>query len=1075
MVPVEVTVPIPVDHNDPSKVLNVGSHLEAKMQEALISFLKANLDVFAWSHADMCGISPDIAVHALNIDPKFTPVKQKRRTQGPERSAALKEEVDRLMENNFIKESTYPNWVSNPVLVKKANGKWRVCIDFSDLNKACPKDSFPLPRIDQLVDGTAGHELLSFMDAYSGYNQIMMHEPDQEDTSFITDVGLYCYRVMPFGLKNAGATYQRLVNAMFKPQIGKTMEVYVDDMLVKSKKAGDHMGHLSEMFAILRKYGMKLNPLKCSFGVESGKFLGFIVSARGIEANPAQISALREVKPPRTKRELQSLNGKIAALSRFISKATDRCIPFFDALKKGKKNFEWTPECQTAFDNLIEHMEKPPMLSKPADDETLFLYLAVSSHALSAALIREDDKVQYPVYYISKRFTGAEKNYPKIEKLAYCLLIASRKLRPYFQAYPIRVLTDQPLKQVLFRPETSGRLLKWNVELSQHDITYYPRRAINGQALADFIAEFTDRDDSEEEMIPEASVQWKLYVDGARNNYCSGAGIVLETPEGRSLYYALRLEFPSTNNEAEYEALIAGLRIAKELNIKMLLIFSDSQLVVCQVKKEYQAKEGNLPAYLSKTWKLLEDFDHYTISHIPREENMKADSLAKYSSNGEAQELGMVPVEVLTTPSIDEMEVDWVMGLSQEPETWMTPIKEYLLNGKLPEDRKERQRLLRKAPRYMVQDGRLYRYGFSMPLLRCVSKEESRTILAEVHGGECGDHTGGQTLAKKILRYGYFWPEVNRDAADHAKKCDRCQRFAKIPRAPSTELTQMVSPWPFAIWGIDLIGPLPIGRSGVKYAIVAVDYFTKWAEAEPMATITSQKMINFVTKNIICRYGVPQKIITDNGTQFESEEFQNFCKKFKIQKSFSAVAHPQANGQVEAVNKIIKSTIKKQLEQAKGGWVDKLPFALWAYRTTHKTATGHTPFSLAYGAEAMIPVELEVPTHRRINFNEAENEKLQLEALDQLDERRIEAELRAVTNQKRIARHFNSKVRHRSFEVGDLVLKRIMTATGVFGPNWEGPYIIGQKLLDGTFKLTTVEGDPVPRAWNIIHLRPYFT
>jgi len=194
VVPVEVTVPVPVDPKDPNKVLNVGSQLNTTVQNVLISFLKANLDVFAWTHADMCGISPEIAVHTLNIDPKFTPVKQKRRTQGPERTAALKEEVDRLMENGFIRESTYPNWVSNPVLVKKANEKWRVCIDFSDLNKACPKDCFPLPRIDQMADGTAGHELLSFMDAYSGYNQIMMHEPDQEDTSFITDVGLYFYK-----------------------------------------------------------------------------------------------------------------------------------------------------------------------------------------------------------------------------------------------------------------------------------------------------------------------------------------------------------------------------------------------------------------------------------------------------------------------------------------------------------------------------------------------------------------------------------------------------------------------------------------------------------------------------------------------------------------------------------------------------------------------------------------------------------------------------------------------------------------------------------------------------------------
>ena len=163
-------------------------------------------------------------------------------------------------------------------------------------------------------------------------------------------------------------------------------------------------------------------------------------------------------------------------------------------------------------------METPPILSRPGDGEDLLIYLAVSSHALSAALIREDKRIQHPVYYISKRLTGAEMNYSKLEKLAYCLLVASRKLRQYFQAHPIKVLTNQPLKQVLFRPETSGRLLKWNIELSQYDITYHPRKAINGQALADFIAEFTEKDNGEDEAINDSPIQWKMYVDGARND-----------------------------------------------------------------------------------------------------------------------------------------------------------------------------------------------------------------------------------------------------------------------------------------------------------------------------------------------------------------------------------------------------------------------------------------------------------------------------------------------------------------------------------------------------------------------------
>ena len=183
-----------------------------------------------------------------------------------------------MLSTGFIQEVYYLDWLANVVLVKKANGKWRMCVDFTDLNKACPKDSFPLPRMDQLVDSTAGYRLLTFMDAFSGYNQIKMAEEDQEKTTFITSQGLNCYKVMPFRLKNAKATYQRLVNKMFSKQIGRNMEVYVDNLLIKSKEEPAHLDDLKETFATLRQYQMKLNPSKCAFGVASKKFLGFMVS-----------------------------------------------------------------------------------------------------------------------------------------------------------------------------------------------------------------------------------------------------------------------------------------------------------------------------------------------------------------------------------------------------------------------------------------------------------------------------------------------------------------------------------------------------------------------------------------------------------------------------------------------------------------------------------------------------------------------------------------------------------------------------------------------------------------------------
>jgi hypothetical protein len=245
---------------DSGKKVYIGSQLPQSMKEDLVAFLRRNNDVFAWSHEDMPGIDPSVIVHKLNVDPNYCHVKQRIRAFATEWNLAVAEEVEKLLKAGFIREVDYPEWLANVVLVKKSNVKWRMCVDFTDLNKACPKDSFPLPRIDLLVDLMAGHELLSFMDAFSGYNQIHMEEADQEKNAFITDRGLYCYKMMPFVLKNAGATYQRLVNRMFQNQIGRNVEVYVDDLLVKSIRATRHIKDLWETFRTLREYSMKLNP-----------------------------------------------------------------------------------------------------------------------------------------------------------------------------------------------------------------------------------------------------------------------------------------------------------------------------------------------------------------------------------------------------------------------------------------------------------------------------------------------------------------------------------------------------------------------------------------------------------------------------------------------------------------------------------------------------------------------------------------------------------------------------------------------------------------------------------------------
>ena len=284
------------------KFTYVSSLLSNEEMEQLQLILLNNIDVFAWSHSDMVGINPTVASHKLNIIPAARPIRQKVRRFHPTCHQIIQTKVDNLMRASFIREVKYREWLANMVVVPKKCSNWRVCVDYTNLNESCPKDRFPLPRIDQIIDVVARHGTLSFLDAFSGYHQILMHPPDAEKTAFITLHGLYCYIVMHFGLKNVRATYQRLVTKIFRPLLGETMEVYIDYMLVKSKKRFDHTKHLQEAFELLRKYSMKLNPLKCAFRVSSGKFLGFMVTQRSIEANPFQLKAIMDSHIPTSRK-----------------------------------------------------------------------------------------------------------------------------------------------------------------------------------------------------------------------------------------------------------------------------------------------------------------------------------------------------------------------------------------------------------------------------------------------------------------------------------------------------------------------------------------------------------------------------------------------------------------------------------------------------------------------------------------------------------------------------------------------------------------------------------------------------
>ncbi|XP_019184635.1 PREDICTED: uncharacterized protein LOC109179589 [Ipomoea nil] len=759
------------------------------------------------------------------------------------------------------------------------------------------------------------------------------------------------------------------------------MAAYVDDMLVKSLEEDKHAKDLADCFKVMMKYNLRLNPKKCAFAVQGGKFLGYMVTKRGIEPNPEKVQAIIDMQPPTTVRDLQRLTGRLAALSRFLSKAADKTVSFFEAMKK-KEGFAWTAECQQSFEELKQYLSTPPVLSTPQVGEPLFLYLAASAKAVSSVLVREEDRVQHPVYYVSRSSKAAETRYTVLEKVVYALVVTVRKLAPYFQAHTVRVLTDQPLGSVLRNPLSSGRLVKWAVELTQYGIEYQPRPSIKGQALADFLVECTAIEEEKEHASESCPGEWwEMHADGASSRQHCGGGVMLVTPEGFRLYYALRYLFSTSNNEAEYEAVLNGLRLAKALGVERLRIKTDSRLVVGQISGTCETKNARMVLYKERAVEMLKGFGAYEIEYIPRVDNMEADLLSKIALEGVPDHLIKIcQEEELNRPSVEEapLEVqrvdieEWDRGKNPEM-FWIEDIRRFIEKGELPEDPGVAARVRRKAPSFQIIDGQLYKQSFGGPLL----------------------------------------------------KCGVCQAFARKDTRPVTFYTPVTTAIPFAKWGIDLLGPLPVAPGGLKFCVVAIDYFTKWVEAEPLATITEYQCRRFLWKRVICRFGLPEHIVSDNGRQFDCQAFADFCRRHDIKHTKVSVAYPQANGQVENVNRTLVDGIRKKLEDIRG----------------------------------------------------TNEENLRIEK-NFLEERREAASARMVEYQQAVKRYRDRRTRPRTFQVGDLVLRNRQasqpTEGGKFAAKWEGPYRIAAVVQAGTYKLETMEGKPRDRIWNVTHLKRFY-
>jgi ribonuclease HI len=443
---------------------------------------------------------------------------------------------------------------------------------------------------------------------------------------------------------------------------------------------------------------------------------------------------------------------------------------------------------------------------------------------------------------------------------------------------------------------------KWVVELNEFTIDYAQRSSIQSQALADFIADWTSGAQDEERIKYDKT--WRVFCDGSWGTFGAGAAAILISQSKIKTCYAAKLEFNCTNNIAEYEALLLGLRKLKAMGIRRAILKTDSQVISSHVDKSSKARDPKLEMYLDMVRRMEASFEGFSIKNIPRGENEHANLLAKSAAHGLPLP-SEVFFETIKAPSVELMEGAVLTISPAHNEDWRTEIASFLQGNCLSDDEAYNKRMKARTRPYVIIEGELYKQGVCSPLLKCLSRTEGQELMKEIHAGLCGAHIGSRPLLGKVFRQGFYWPKAASDAANLVQKCENCQKCARDQKQPSS-LTQLIQPtWPLQRWGQDLLGPFPPAQGNLKYVVVAVEYFSKWIEAKPLATITSATVQKFFWQNIVSHFGAPKAITVDNGTQFDAETFKAFCDQIGTKTHFVSVRHPESNGLVERANGII--------------------------------------------------------------------------------------------------------------------------------------------------------------------------
>ena len=1032
--------------------------------------------------------------HEINTDPKVLPFREKLRVYSKAIQDIIDKEIDKLIKDGVIVPSKSP-YASNLLLVRKpdessANGiKERVCVDYRRLNKDTIKDSYPLANIQTIFNRIGKSTWFTTMDLLSGFWQIAIKEEHKHKTAFITARGLYEWLVMPFGLCNAPSTFQRLMDEVIKPEYRDFIETYIDDLVTHSHTFEDHLHHIDVQLSLLGKHNLTVKLSKCKFAQNEVKFLGHIISKDSIKMNPESVSSILKWERPKPGvnqvKAIRGFLGMVGWYRKFIPEFSRKAVPLFNLTKKETK-WEWTKECEEAFQYLRDAITKYPVLLVPDPNKDYILHTDASDHALGTALMQADSHGNIrPVAYASKVLDKAQRNYSVTDREALAIVWALEHFNTYLEGHKYTAVTDHAALKYLHTAEhKTPRMHRMVLRLQPYELKLHYTKGETHYA-ADLLSRADDYMEMKEDSATEKTALRPLYD----NNYDDS--VPKKTTVGSlfdshyddnvlNITYALagRVKKKVNNKEKEYEVKhivdrrpIKGKADVYEYRVRWagyderddtwepLYKLKNSKDKINEYHKQLETKLREKSELDSKHSRLqaheerIKDSTLETFICDKCEEicdNYTSLLVHRYYEHDIAIEL----------PNEENMAIDKVIvkQLQLEDPQFKVIYDMNVSRSEIPYDATKVERQFLSAYTFIVDsDGLLYcidapglraKSKLRTQLRLCIPQVMRRQLLREVHSGKTGAHPSTTRMYDKLREYAW-WPGMLHDVNKYVTHCTVCQqtKWSKIAAMPQP-MSLPYAPWSHV--SIDHVGPLPLTARGNLHILVAKCRFTKYVEAWAVPDTDAITTVKCLLNGIICRYGIPHVILSDNGSGFISQLNESFMHELGVKHITSSPHHPQSNGDVESVNKTIGASLKQWANESHTNWDLELPWALFAYNTSVHTTIGETPYYLNHGRDARTILDVILNKNPGTQIDRCQYSIELVERLHEIHSRMMEIyqdiQSKRVNNKPVI-----------EFEVGDMVYLHVpndkVGLARKFMTRFKGPYYIIEKVSSVNYVL----------------------